>query len=252
MAPPGAAPKGPAPVPHVDVKREVPETDKPVLVKPVHKKRGVPRVALFAGVGALVLVGGFAAWTFLGSTPEPEPLPGKSSPPAATAAAAPAASQPGPTPSATLNAAAKAPKEAIDKAQNAIDARKASGQSDVEPILDDEVADRPATQQPAITRGGAPVATKSTAITSVAPGVSATTELEAAPEASAEFRSFVANAKISGVFQGTPPRMFINGRLARAGEKVDEGLGIIFETIDVPKKLVIFKDESGAIVTRKY
>ncbi len=83
-------------------------------------------------------------------------------------------------------------------------------------------------------------------------GVSATTEVDAAPEASPAFRSFVANAKVSGVFQGTPPRAFINGRLVRAGETVDGGLGVEFNGLDADKKQLIFKDKAGATVFRKY
>jgi hypothetical protein len=88
---------------------------------------------------------------------------------------------------------------------------------------------------------------------SVAPGLTATTELAAAAtEATPEFRSFVANAKISGIFQGVPSRAFINGRLHRAGELIDPALGITFETVDAERKQIIFKDRSGAIVARRY
>jgi hypothetical protein len=83
-------------------------------------------------------------------------------------------------------------------------------------------------------------------------GITATTEVEVAAEASAAFRSFVANAKIGGVFQGNPPRALVNGRTTRAGETVDGGLGIMFDGIDAERKLIIFKDKSGATVARKY
>ena len=86
----------------------------------------------------------------------------------------------------------------------------------------------------------------------LAPGISATTEVEAAVEASAAFRSFVANAKVSGVFQGTPPRVMLNGRLARGGDVIDSGLGITFDSVNPEKKQLIFKDKSGATVTRRY
>jgi hypothetical protein len=92
-----------------------------------------------------------------------------------------------------------------------------------------------------------------TAVTKVARGVTATTQLEyAAAEASAEFRTFVASAKVSGVFQGTPARAMINGRLVRAGESVSTALGIRFDGVDPAKRHLIFKDRNGAIVARKY
>ncbi|MEO7413320.1 MAG: hypothetical protein ABIZ81_08175 [Opitutaceae bacterium] len=70
--------------------------------------------------------------------------------------------------------------------------------------------------------------------------------------ASPEFLAFVATVKISGVFQGTNSRAFMNGRLTRLGESIDTKLGVLFEGIDAEKKLIIFKDASGAIATRKY
>ncbi len=89
--------------------------------------------------------------------------------------------------------------------------------------------------------------------TDLAPGVTITTEsVEAETEATPAFRSFVADAKISGVFQGTPPRAFINGRLVRLGEVVDSSLGIRFDSIDPKTKNIVFKDASGATVGRLY
>ena len=76
--------------------------------------------------------------------------------------------------------------------------------------------------------------------------------VDAAAEANAAFRSFVANAKISGVFQGTPSRVVINGRLIREGEVVDPPLGIIFNGIDANRHQLVFKDKSGATVSRRF
>ena len=91
------------------------------------------------------------------------------------------------------------------------------------------------------------------ATSELAPGITVTTDsVEAVPDANAAFRTFVANAKISGVFQGSPPRAFINGRLIRAGETIDAALGIRFESVDQSTKNIIFKDTSGATVSRHY
>jgi hypothetical protein len=87
-------------------------------------------------------------------------------------------------------------------------------------------------------------------MTSVAPGLAAT--LEAVAEASAAFRTFVANARVSGVFQGNPSRAVINGKLARVGETVDANLGITFAGVETERRNLIFKDKSGATVSRKY
>jgi type IV secretory pathway VirB10-like protein len=74
----------------------------------------------------------------------------------------------------------------------------------------------------------------------------------AAPAASAAFRTFVASADIGGVFQGSPPRALINGSIVRAGSVVEGSLGIEFDRIDAAKKVIFFKDSSGAEVSKPY
>lgn len=87
----------------------------------------------------------------------------------------------------------------------------------------------------------------------LAPGVSAMTEaVKAVPNASSAFKQFVASAKISGVYQGTPPRAFINGRLVHTGEMVDDALEIYFDSVDLPARSIVFKDGRGATVSRRY
>jgi hypothetical protein len=89
--------------------------------------------------------------------------------------------------------------------------------------------------------------------TSIAPGISATSAgAVEAVNASPQFRSWVAAARISGVFQGAVPRALINGRTIRAGALADEGLGITFESIDAETKTIVFKDRYGAEVSRRY
>lgn len=93
----------------------------------------------------------------------------------------------------------------------------------------------------------------STATIELAPGVTATTEMIAAvPNANSAFRSFVASAKISGVYQGANPRAFINGRMVRAGEMVDDQLEIQFDSVDAASRSIVFKDSTGATVSRRY
>ena len=96
------------------------------------------------------------------------------------------------------------------------------------------------------------------AVTSVSAqgGVSATAAIEVANEASAAFRAFVANAKIPSVIGGTPggpaAKATINGRVVRAGDSVDAGLGIVLESINIEERQMVFRDKSGAIVVRRY
>lgn len=150
------------------------------------------------------------------------------------------------------------PTGAINQAKAAIAAREASGQTRVEDAgATPDIANQPASPAASATGKLAPAAAAPsmqsvTAMTSLAPGLAATTEVNAVVEASAAFRTFVANAKISGVFQGSPARAFINGRLARAGDVVEPTLGITFEGVDSSRYQLVFRDRTGAIVARKY
>jgi hypothetical protein len=114
-----------------------------------------------------------------------------------------------------------------------------------------ETPPKTATPAPVDPDGGTRVA--STASFELAPGVTATTEaVKAVRNASADFRAFVASARITGVYQGTPARAFINGRMVRTGEVVDSSLEITFDSVDADTKNIIFKDASGATVSRRY
>ena len=91
------------------------------------------------------------------------------------------------------------------------------------------------------------------ASTTLAPGISATaSDVDAVAEATLAFRTFVANAKITGVIGGNPGKIILNNRMARAGDMIEPGLGVMFDSIDADRKLLVFKDKAGAIVTRKY
>ncbi len=203
-------------------------------------------------VAVLVLAGGgfFAYKTFL--TPEPPPPPPAKKATTPTVKTAPnAPTTPGvntaqQTPAEILSQAAKTPSNAINKAKDAVTTREASGQTQI------DLGDKPAAPADGASKTVGPVTKSSSAMTPIGKGVSASTPVEAAVEASPEFRSFVATAKISGVFQGSPSRAFINGRLARAGDVVEPNLGIMFASVDAERKQLVFKDKSGAIVSRKY
>jgi hypothetical protein len=261
-------------IPHVSVKVEPPEAEKSVpLGDPVAIAKKKKTVILIAAVAAAVVIGGigFVGYTmFLAPEPPPPPPPAKAKAPAApkspavtvVPAPAPTAGAPAgtaapvapPTPApAAGTSLGNLPAKAINKAKDAVEARKASGQGDVNPLLgNDPLADKPAVAAtgavpPPVTR---PAPTGQSTITT---SVSASTPLEeAGAEASPEFRSFVANAKVSGVFQGAPARAFINGRMVRTGETVDVTMGIVFEGVDSAKRHLVFKDKSGALVARRY
>jgi len=213
------------------------------------------KILIGGGVAALVVLAA-GAW-FVFRPKAPPPLPPKATKvavaPPAPAAANPASPKagaptgPGPALSETQSAIAHAPVNAINKARDVAAKRVGSGQGRdaISEITDDD----PSTAKAAAKAPAAPVTTSS----NIAPGVSATNDnITAMSEASPPFRSFVANAKITGVFQGTPPRIMLNGRLVRGGESVDSNLAISFDSVDTEKKLLVFKDKTGATVSRRY
>ena len=72
------------------------------------------------------------------------------------------------------------------------------------------------------------------------------------PKASARFVRYAESIRVSGVFQGSPARALIDGRLVRQGEIVEPSLGVKFADIDVEAKQIILEDAAGAQVKVKY
>jgi hypothetical protein len=73
-----------------------------------------------------------------------------------------------------------------------------------------------------------------------------------APRASAAFFFWVVKLNVSGITQSKPARLLLNGRLTHEGDEVNRPLGIVFTQLDPANKLLIFKDATGATVTRSY
>ncbi len=256
VAPPSTGKTTP-PIPHIRAKEEVavPEPTPLPRKPPLWKSKTL----LIATAGVVVVIAAASGWFFFLRPAPPPPPPAKRpaapmvaapvpkpAAPAAALADKPAQSTPGL--SETQNAIAHAPVNAINKARDVIAKREASGQGRdaINAIMDSDAPTAP---------GAKPAAAPQNfqTSTSIAPGVSATNDnVTAAAEASPAFRSFVANAKINGVFQGSPPRVMLNGRLTRAGDLVEATLGVVFDSIDPDKKLILFKDKAGATVTRRY
>lgn len=232
----------PIPVPHVRLKSEVlqPEAE-PIVPAPASARREMRSAVIGLVVLALLGGGGFFAWKHFFATPAAA-VPGA---PSAPKAAAPKPTVPAPATD-TLNQIAHAPVNAINKAQDALAARRASGQTRVDAAAAGE--DQPV-------RPAAPAkqeTSTATARKALAPGLSATTQVEAAANASPEFLTYVANLKVSGVFQGSPARAVINGKLTREGETVEPRLGVVFDGVDGPQHQLVFRDRTGATVSRKF
>ncbi len=73
-----------------------------------------------------------------------------------------------------------------------------------------------------------------------------------APDASPAFLYWVVGQNVRGVNQSNPPRILLNNRPVTEGQVVNPALGITFDHLDPEKKLIVFRDESGALVTRSY
>jgi hypothetical protein len=237
------------------------------------KPVGRPRAGLFIALGVLVVVLAAAAyWFFRPKPPPPKPAVAPKpaaavAKPAAPAPAAPASSAPapakptGPTPSATLNEIAAAPGNAVAKAQGAVTARRTNEQVRVDALAEgNEPPEARALNTPPPSRLTAkpgtpatPPVQKSVSTAQVAPGVTATTITnDIAGVGSAAFQSWVGNVRINGVFQGSPARALINGRTVRVGQTVDDALGIVFYKVDAENRMIVFRDATGATISRRY
>jgi energy-converting hydrogenase Eha subunit A len=73
-----------------------------------------------------------------------------------------------------------------------------------------------------------------------------------APDARPAFLYWVFGQNVRGVNQSNPPRILLNNRSVTEGQVVNPALGITFDHLDPEKKLIVFRDESGALVTRSY
>lgn len=142
----------------------------------------------------------------------------------------------------SLNRIASGPGKLMDKAQNAIANRRSDQQAKVDAAIT-------GLEEPTPTPATISVMAESQLTTDIKVN---STHLDAAPAASAEFRAFVANAAIGGVFQGIHSRALVNGVIVREGQTVSAALGITFDRIDSVKKVIFFRDATGAEVSKSY
>jgi hypothetical protein len=222
---------------------------KPGSVKP-GVKPGKPAVVLRkrpslgpvakAGIGVLVLavtVGGFFFYRIF--FPAPTPVVAIKAPPIAKVVPKVSAAD-------LLAKVSATPGKLVDNSEAAIAARQAA-QAKADALANGQDAPTP-------TPANANVASQSVmAQANLTTDVKVNNALiEAAPAANTQFRTFVANASIGGVFQGTPSKAIINGRIVREGQVVESQLGIMFDRIDAAKKTIYFKDATGAEVAKAY
>jgi hypothetical protein len=213
----------------------------------VKKRGGKKRTIMIAAAGVLLLGGiGFYAYATFFSEPPAPSLVVRPKPPVPKAEAPAAPKTAGTAPIPATSTAGKA----VEKAQASIAGRTADGKAAVPETIDDRAPAAPNLAAPPVQGSAAP----STAEVKVAAGITATTKgVDSTPDASPAFRSWVVNARITGVRAGgNNPAATINGRLISRGGTIDDALGVILDNIDSDKKVLIFRDKTGAIVSRPY
>lgn len=233
--------------------------------KPKPAKSNAVRIGVVAvgiGLAASVAIGGFLGLRYL-MQQEKHPAAATSHTPSAAStkgAPAKAASPAGDTAvdaSETTSADGglvadpqSLPGKLIGKARDTVAARDKSGQvTDVDELTGDDA-------QPKFTQLARPAAAATTHTSSNQMESNADLvrqdQPKASPNPSAAFRMLVVNLRVNGVFQGEPARALMNGRMLRTGEVLDSQLGVRFTGIDAAHKLLIFEDNTGAIMQRRY
>lgn len=239
--PPSGKPPGAKPGLNIKVAADVPLKvgGKPVAKPGVLRKRATLSPVAKVGVAVVVVafaIGGIFSYRIFFPSPSKD----------VKFSAAPVVKTPKKdvkdVPSELPNKVAAEPAKLIDSGQKAIVARKEVEQAKVDAAANLQEAPTPTPATEAVMA--------QTTITSEVKVNS--TRIDAAPAASAAFRTFVAGASIGGVFQGTPSKALINGTIAREGQVVESVLGITFDRIDSERKVIYFKDTTGAIVSKNY
>jgi hypothetical protein len=72
------------------------------------------------------------------------------------------------------------------------------------------------------------------------------------PPPSARLVRYAEGLSVSGVFQGTPARALVNGRLIRSGEVIEPNLGVSFVGVEPETRHLILQEQSGAQVRVRY
>lgn len=262
---PFQAPGGKPPPPPANAPFPPPPPAKPAGKSADHAyTKKVKKLALVAGgvVGFLVLtIGGFMVFRMLTKKEAPPAVAAK---PAVTSeanpadpAAAPDANQPADAtaqnaatggesgdnkPQSTAGQAVAAAKDAVAKVEQGrtADANEVIA-SDAAPAKPDET--KPAATTETEQKPAMAAETRPAAVTPK-PAVQA-------PAPSAAFKSWVADLKNVSVRVGPPARVFIGGITYPQGEVVNPQLGIVFEGYDDTRKMIIFRDRTGARVERR-
>jgi cytoskeletal protein RodZ len=207
------------------------------------RKASRKRLALYGLLAALVAVSaiGGGVWFLLDQPEPPVIVRSRVMPPATTAPspvppASPAAAPASPAPT--------TPQGPISRAKATVAKVQAQHTDPTNEVIAAAAPPSTAPAKPAGAVSAPPSAPP--AATTLVPGPAGT------PPASATFKAWVQNAKVSGVRAGANPRVFIERTAYAQGDLVNPQLGIVFDGYDAETRLLRFKDASGAVVERRH
>ena len=267
--PPGSAPvaakppTAPPPKLHLTAAPFAPEASlqpkPPAAVKAAtlaaRNKAGRKRILILGGTAALVLVAAvlFLWQTYFSSPPAPPPRPAVATttpkPAPAPASVAPTAQ----TLTQTAQNLAAQPGQAVTNIQTALADARGREQARVDAVLDGkDPPDQRALNTPppgTFTPQGVQAGPNGPPAAVGNPPPAATPPV--APASTIAFRAWVDSVKIGGV-NGTGTLAFINGQTHRPGDMLDSAQGIVFDSADPAKKVLVFRDRTGAVVQKKY
>lgn len=79
-----------------------------------------------------------------------------------------------------------------------------------------------------------------------------TGRMKSQSKSSVTFESFVEDLKISGVFDGTPRRIYVDKRVISVGDVLHAALGVRLISVDLSARIVVFEDKTGARLSKRY
>ena len=262
--PPAATPSAqpeyrPAPPQHLPTPRSISDLPPPPTGAP--PERAIKADKWLAGVVVLVVVLAGATWgvrELFKAHPKPKATAKAPAAPSEVKPAAPATAAP--TPAKPLPGGQT---KLVDQPQSAAGKDVARARDVVAAVEQRErtegvarVLDAPV-PSPAATAAPAPARPQNVLTASTPPRTPVVEELPSAPTEpvvppSDAFRRFVVNLRVNGVFQGENPRAMLNGKMYNVGAEVDPKLAITLFKIDPEAKQLIFRDDTGAILSRRY
>lgn len=249
MPPPSAAKPPPLSAPTINppIVRAAPVR----RVLPPPKPPPTKMSPVFIAILAVVVLGAGGYYGYLAFL-----KPSAVSTPLSKPAIAPKPAAPSPAAPAPANQPVSLPGQMVDKARKAVDAHTQNEVAPVNEITSEEKPPAPATPSVSANIGAVTKPPPAAAPVAAPPAPESPQtvriDLNPADAASPEYKAFISNLKVSGVFQGEHPRVLIGGRTYEVGETVNDDLGVVFAGIDANRELVLFKDHTGTILVKKY